>query len=369
MGEGFEAPLWRALVVYRLAAVGYAVALILHNFRGYRHPPAGLVAGALMLAWTAAATWAYARPERRGWPLLVADLAVAGAALVASPFVEGAQRLHQGLQTLPVAWIAAPVVAWAIAGGRRRGAVAAVLMGVGDLWVRGRIDQNTLTGTVLMILAGVAVGHIARLGVTAEQRLQQAVELEAANRERDRLARGIHDSVLQVLALVARRGRELGGEAAELGRLAGDQETALRALVGTGPRPAPSGQGDLAAALRGYAGPTVTIAAPAGPVLLLPAATVAELTAAVGSALDNVAVHAGPGARAWVLVEDEPEAVTVTVRDDGRGIPDGRLDRAEADGRLGIAQSIRGRVRDLGGTVAISSPPGLGTELELRVPR
>ena len=41
----------------------------------------------------------------------------------------------------------------------------------------------------------------------------------------------VHDGVLQVLALVQRRGLELGGEVAELGRLAGEQEVALRALV------------------------------------------------------------------------------------------------------------------------------------------
>jgi signal transduction histidine kinase len=46
----------------------------------------------------------------------------------------------------------------------------------------------------------------------------------------------------------------------------------------------------------------------------------------------------------------------------------GRLDEAAADGRLGVAQSIRGRIRDLGGTTTIVSSPGLGTEVELRVP-
>lgn len=42
---------------------------------------------------------------------------------------------------------------------------------------------------------------------------------------------GLHDSVLQVLALVQRRGTEVGGEAAAIGRLAGEQEAALRALI------------------------------------------------------------------------------------------------------------------------------------------
>jgi len=59
----------------------------------------------------------------------------------------------------------------------------------------------------------------------------------------------------------------------------------------------------------------------------------------------------------------------VTIRDDGPGIPDGRLDQAAADGRLGVSQSICGRLRDLGGSATIRSVPGEGTEVELRLPR
>jgi signal transduction histidine kinase len=68
-------------------------------------------------------------------------------------------------------------------------------------------------------------------------------------------------------------------------------------------------------------------------------------------------------------VEDEPGRVTVTVRDDGPGIPEGRLAQAESEGRLGVAQSIRGRLRDLGGAAELVSVPGQGTEVELTVPR
>ena len=92
-----------------------------------------------------------------------------------------------------------------------------------------------MNGTVLLLLAGFSVGYLVHMSVEAENRLQRAIEMEAANRERERLARGIHDSVLQVLALVQKRGAELGGEAAELGRLAGEQEATLRSLVGVGP--------------------------------------------------------------------------------------------------------------------------------------
>jgi signal transduction histidine kinase len=70
-----------------------------------------------------------------------------------------------------------------------------------------------------------------------------------------------------------------------------------------------------------------------------------------------------------VLVEDEPDAVTVSVRDDGCGIVPERLAEAEAQGRLGVAQSIRGRIAELHGTVRITSAPDEGTEVELTVPR
>ena len=99
----------------------------------------------------------------------------------------------------------------------------------------------------------------------------------------------------------------------------------------------------------------------------LPVAAAAELAAAVAACLDNVRAHAG--GRAWVLVEDEGDAVVVTVRDDGPGIAPGRLEEAERQGRLGVARSVRGRVADLGGTVHVTSAPGQGTEVELRVPR
>jgi signal transduction histidine kinase len=95
----------------------------------------------------------------------------------------------------------------------------------------------------------------------------------------------------------------------------------------------------------------------------------AEVTAAVRAALDNVERHCGEQARAWVLVEDEPDVVTVTVRDDGPGIPAGRLAAATTAGRLGVSHSICGRLRDLGGSAEVTSMLGEGTEVTLRIPR
>jgi signal transduction histidine kinase len=248
--------------------------------------------------------------------------------------------------------------------------VAALAMGATDLAVRAHYDQASVTGAILMLLAAIAVGHLVRLAVGAEERLQRAVQIESATRERERLARDIHDSVLQVLALVKRRGADLGGEAGELARLAGEQEAALRALV-TAPLAAPAddhAEMDLMTLLGPYASTTVSIAAPAGAVPL-PARAATELAAATAAALDNVARHCAPGVKAWVLVENEPDTVTVTVRDDGCGITPERLAQAAEQGRLGVAQSIRGRIADLGGDVRITSAPDQGTEVELVVPR
>jgi signal transduction histidine kinase len=231
-------------------------------------------------------------------------------------------------------------------------------------------NQSTaLNGPIILLMAGVLVGYISTLMTRAERALQRATEIEAASRERERLARTIHDSVLQVLAMVQRRGTEAGGEAAEIGRLAGEQEAALRALI-TGDEPAlpQSGQLDLAAHLTREASALVSVITPADPVLLNEQA-VTETAAAVRAAIDNVRRHCGTAAKAWVLVDDEGTMVSVTIRDDGPGIPDGRLAEAAAEGRLGVSHAISGRIRDLGGSADISSSPGAGTEVRLRVPR
>jgi signal transduction histidine kinase len=387
---GLDAALWRSVAVYRALALVYAAVVIGKNSGGYAHPLGGWAVLAVLTVWTGVATLAYRDRARRGWPLLVADLAVAFGCILTTAWVETPHHIATGRPTLPVSWVAASVLAWAVWGGRRLGVTAALVLGVANLLVHavagtaGGIGNTTLNGIVLLLLAGLVVGQVVRLAREAEARLARAVELEAATRERERLARRIHDSVLQVLAMVQRRGGEAGGEAAELGRLAGEQEAALRALIGAGPAtgsaavvagvPAPrpgTGSGreaDLRPLLTGQASAAVTVSTPATPVPL-PEHAAQEVAAAVAAALDNVRRHCGDGARAWVLLEDGPGEVTVSVRDDGPGMPPGRLDDAAASGRLGVAQSIRGRVRDLGGTVAIVSAPGEGTEIEMTVPR
>ena len=107
---------------------------------------------------------------------------------------------------------------------------------------------------------------------------------------------------------------------------------------------------------------------PATPVLL-DAAVAGELDAAVANVLANVAAHAGAEAHAFVLLEDLEDSVVVSIRDDGVGIPAGRLGEAVAEGRVGISKSIVGRMEWLGGSATLSTGPDSGTEWELVVPR
>lgn len=373
---GIEGSFWRAIAVYRFASLGYAV-LLLASAGGFERPVAGWLVAGVMAGWTAVVTIVRPNPV-----LLTLDVLVTLFCMLISPYVQGSGGAATGLMPLTATWVAGPVLAWAVYGGRRAGAVAGILLSLADLWLRGLPGwplSTPVNGAVLLILAGTVAGHVARLAKEAEEQFQRAARREAATRERERLARGIHDSVLQVLALVQRRGLEIGGEAAELGRLAGEQEAALREMVRTGPPADDLEQGtrqgvdvigevvDVGARLRRLSTSLVTVSTPATP-LRLPAPQAEEVLAAVSAALDNVVRHCGPDARAWVFAEDDGARIIVTVRDEGPGIPAGRLAQAETEGRLGIAQSIRGRIAGLGGAVSITSAPGRGTEVELAVP-
>jgi len=126
---------------------------------------------------------------------------------------------------------------------------------------------------------------------------------------------------------------------------------------------------DLARALEAMATAhpvRVEVATPGGAVLV-DANVVSETVAAVRACLDNVAAHAGDGESAWVLAQAGRDEITVSVRDDGPGIPTGRLDAAASEGRLGVTSSIRGRVEELGGSATVESGDW-GTEWELVVP-
>ncbi|MFB7633294.1 MacS family sensor histidine kinase [Streptomyces sp. NPDC056149] len=387
-----ELPLWRALTGYRILTLVYALCLCTVAYPHYAHPLGAAAYMAVLTLWTGLTWRRTTSAERCTRRFLVVDLGFAVGGILLTAVIDTQARIMDGSPTLPSIWTAGAVLGFAIKGGWRWAAVASTIVAAANLVERQELARDTVHNVVLVWVASVAIGYVVEVARASERTLARALQIEAATRERERLARDIHDSVLQVLAMVQRRGTAIGGEAAELGRMAGEQEVALRTLVAGGlvPRqrvavapadttavgaaargPAPAGRGgpcDLMALLAPYAGAGVTLSGPGGPVAL-PAAAAGELTAAVGAALDNVRVHVGAEARAWILVEDEPDAVVVTVRDEGPGIPEGRLAAAEREGRLGAALSIRGRLRELGGGAEWLSVPGQGTEVELKVPK
>ncbi|WP_079008586.1 DUF5931 domain-containing protein [Streptomyces sp. XY431] len=373
-GMSVELPLWRAISSFRVLALGYALLRYFDSYLSFLHPVAGWIYLGALTLWTLASTRAFSGPQRCTWYVLTTDLTLVVTGIVMSGMIDDPARISHGAPTLPTIWAAGTVLGFAGRGGWRWAAAAGSVIGVANILGHGGATGDNVHNIVLLMVAGCAIGYVIELARASEATLTRALQVEAATRERERLSRDIHDGVLQVLALVQRRGTEApagGADLTELGRLAGEQERALRALMSGGPLPeqrAPEQPQDLSALLTPYTDERVTVSAPGTPVLL-PGRTAGELAAAVGAAVDNVRRHAGPGARAWILVEDEPEAVTVSIRDDGPGFAPGRLGEAERAGRLGVSQSIRGRLLDLGGTAELYSAPGEGVEVELRVPR
>jgi signal transduction histidine kinase len=391
MTMSVELPLWRALTGYRVLTMLYAVGLFATNYENYDRPGIAYGYFAVLIVWTLATLPRVQNEAACTKRFLAVDLGIALTGILLTPLAVSDHHIDTGGPTLPSIWTAGSVLAYAIKGGWRWAAFASTPVAAANLIERGAPARDTVHNVILVWVASIAIGYVVEVARASERTLARALEIEATTRERERLARDIHDSVLQVLAMVQRRGAVIGGEAAELGRMAGEQEVALRTLVSGGLTPVSWASEDLAqgavvrtvevgdepeddrpvdlrALLAPYAAAKVSFAEPGAPVELPPPAA-KELAAAVGAALDNVRKHAGEDARAWILVEDEPDEVVVTVRDDGPGIPEGRLAQAEGEGRLGVALSIRGRLRELGGSAELISVPGQGTEVELKVPR
>ncbi|MCZ4499101.1 MAG: histidine kinase [Marmoricola sp.] len=360
-----ESRLFGALAVLRVVVLLNAVALTVYRAANFEHPAGAVACVVVMVLWTGFATWAYSRPERRTSLLLVADLLLAVALVLLTAVVKGPDFRA----TIPGSWIIGALLAWAVHFRWLGGLVAGVVLAAADLSLRKELHQSDYGNAFLLVLAGTIVGFL------CDSLQRMATERDIAERsaamaaERARLARAVHDGVLQVLALVQRRGGELGGEAAELGRLAGDQERELRRLIHAQDTVVlGSGLTDVSAELAELERiPGVTVSLPGFPVEL-PAATAHELVAVARACLDNVKRHVGADAPAWVLLQAGPERVELSVRDDGPGIPAGRLEQAAHQGRMGVTGSIRGRITDLGGTAELETG-SFGTEWEFVVPR
>jgi len=179
--------------------------------------------------------------------------------------------------------------------------------------------------------------------------------------ERAEIAARIHDSVLQTLALVQRD----ADDPRRVRTLARRQERELRRWLYD------SSYGDAATFADALAEAVADIEeaqavrielASAGDAPLDDALT--QVVLAAREAMANAAKHAQTD-EISVYAEVEPDGISVFVRDRGIGFDP----TAVAADRRGVADSIEGRMQRAGGSATITSSPGAGTEIELRLPR
>jgi signal transduction histidine kinase len=364
-------PLWRAAQVFRLLSCVYALGFQIAINEDLDHPALGWLLFAVLIGWSAACAVAYLQGFGRRLEWVVAEIVVVTALVLSTEFVASDQWTLDNQSWPTTLWATNATISAAVLMGPIPGMLTGVVVMVASTVVKGFINYDLgRNATIVIELAvGLAVGMAAQTARRAHAELERATRLAASLEERERLSRQVHDGAIQVLALMSRRGREIGGETAELAELAGEQERALRRLVSSADaEPRTGAMADIGALLRRRASDRVSVSVPAEPVLL--DATVAdELYAAAANALDNAASHAGPDSRAYVLLEDLGDSVTVSIRDNGVGIAEGRLEEAVAEGRVGIAKSIVGRMNWLGGSAKLNTGPECGTEWELTVPR
>lgn len=367
------APLWRAAQVFRLLSWGYAVYFQASKNAELDRPVLGWVLFGALTVWTLACGVAYLQGfgRRRGWVL--AEAAMVVALMASTPLVASDQWVLANQSWPTTLWATNAVVSAAILAGPVAGMGMGLAVMATAAALKGAIAVDLVRSPTILIelSVGLAIGMAANTARRAHAEVERAARLRAALAERERLSRHVHDGVMQVLAMVARRGREIGGETAQLAEAAGEQERALRRLlsaVDIEPGMAAAADGDLGLLLRRHATDRVSVSVPAAAVYLDPVVA-AEVEAATINALTNVERHAGAGARAYVLLEDLGDEVVVSIRDDGPGIPVGRLEAAIGEGRVGVSKSIQGRLAALGGRAELTAPAGGGTEWEFTVPR
>lgn len=212
--------------------------------------------------------------------------------------------------------------------------------------------------------------------VLEQARLREQLQEIAVLRDRERIARDLHDGVIQSLFGVgvslqvaersdgnARLVRSRVTEAMnDIDRLIVDVRNYIYQL-----RPTLLEQTTLLDAVRRlahdleqrHAVAVVVECDEEVPALLRPVA--ADVLHALREALSNVARHAGAQACRIALLREEDGGVCVSVEDDGRGfLP------APYSGH-GLA-SLRERCAELGGSLQVASTPGEGTTVALRLP-
>ena len=242
---------------------------------------------------------------------------------------------------------------------RALGALILVALGILLFFVTGE-EPNVWTVFVaaIAVLVGVAI-VVAPWAVRLTRDL--ADERAARVREADRaeIAAHLHDSVLQTLALIQQK----ADPASEASRLARAQERELRDWLFAG---SPSASVELADELRRIAAVIEQEYAARIDVVAVgqsPSSVPDALLGAAREAMLNAARHAG--GTVSVYLESTPTAVELTIADRGPGFA---LEDVPSD-RMGVRESILGRMQRIGGTAELSpGPGGAGTEVRLVLP-
>ena len=241
----------------------------------------------------------------------------------------------------------------------------------GSLFVLRDLDAPRFTEFDLDVAASLA-GHAALALDRTDARLarSQLAVLE----DRDRIARDLHDHVVQRLfaaGLNVESVRALLGPGVAADRLSvqvGEIDETIRQIRTTifGLNSRARGDAGLRSqVLAVAAATTVLLSAPPGvtfrgPVdLLVPAEMHADVVAVVREALTNVGRHAAAH-EVEVVVSADPATLCVEVRDDGCGVAAGAV--------LSGLDNLRVRALDLGGSFELASRTGPGTRLVWSVP-
>ncbi|MEU8028261.1 PspC domain-containing protein [Streptomyces sp. NPDC049099] len=266
---------------------------------------------------------------------------------------------------------------WVEVGRRRRtltllraaGGVLLVTAGVSAVFVLQGSAAHL--GAVLQAALAVLVGITLLAGpylVRMTQDLSEERLMRIRAQERAEVAAHVHDSVLHTLTLIQRN----ADNANEVRRLARAQERDLRTWLykpeGTGKDEAEEPDTVAEAVRRNAAEVEDKHGVPIEVVIVgdcpLDERTGAQMQAA-REAMVNAAKYGGEGGAVQVYAEVEGSTVFVSVRDRGPGFDP---DSIPAD-RMGVRESIIGRMERYGGTARLRSVPGGGTEVELEMER
>src|SRR6202790_3453361 len=238
---------------------------------------------------------------------------------------------------------------------------------------------------VLQIPLAVGMARRLRTSLAERERLLERA-INASEQERRRIARDLHDGVVQRLAALtfslsalARRLTPGGGQEPpqtaalpDVLHAAGETRAAmrdLRTLIVEIAPPNLHAEG-IDNALRDLLDPLsrngVIITLEAPPSIALPPATTTLLFRVAQEALRNAGKHA-EATHVEVHLHNDGDGVRLEIADDGRGFSAADLDQRRRDGHVGLSL-LRDLVADAGGTLLVVSHPGLGTRVSVEVP-